>query len=84
MRQSKLYLEPSNLRIRRGRTERQPELGQAKAQFDEAQKALQQGDWEKFGKAMEVLKQSLSGAVPPAKNDQSKKVPRDDEAYRLV
>jgi hypothetical protein len=46
--------------------QRQPELGQARAQFDEAQKALQQGDWEKFGKAMEVLKQSLSGAAPMA------------------
>ncbi len=45
----------------------QPELRLAKAQLDEAQKALQQGDWEKFGKAMEVLKQSLSGAAPSAK-----------------
>jgi uncharacterized membrane protein (UPF0182 family) len=44
-----------------GTPQRQPELGQAKAQFDEAQKALQQGDWEKFGKAMDVLKHSLSG-----------------------
>jgi uncharacterized membrane protein (UPF0182 family) len=44
----------------------QPELGQARAQLDEAQKALQQGDWEKFGKAMEVLKHSLSGAAPLA------------------
>ena len=42
----------------------QPELNQAKAQFDEAQKAMQQGDWEKFGKAMEELKHLLSG---PAK-----------------
>jgi hypothetical protein len=40
---------------------RQPELGQARAQFDEAQKAMQQGDWEKFGKAMDVLKHLLTG-----------------------
>jgi len=40
---------------------RQPELGQARAQFDEAQKAMQQGDWEKFGKAMDVLKRLLNG-----------------------
>ena len=44
---------------------RQPEPGQAtaqfRAQFDEAQKALQQGDWEKFGKAMAVLKRLLAG-----------------------
>ena len=46
--------------------QRQVELGQARAQLGEAQKALQQGDWEKFGKAMEVLKQSLSGPAPSA------------------
>ena len=39
----------------------QPELGQAKAQFDEAQKAMQQGNWEKFGKAMDALKRLLNG-----------------------
>jgi uncharacterized membrane protein (UPF0182 family) len=39
---------------------RQPELGQARTQLEEAQKALQQGDWEKFGKAMDVLKRLLS------------------------
>ncbi len=39
----------------------QPELGQARAQFDEAQKAMQQGDWEKFGKAMDALKRLLTG-----------------------
>ena len=38
-----------------------PELGQAKTQFDEAQKAMQQGDWETFGKAMEALKRLLTG-----------------------
>jgi uncharacterized membrane protein (UPF0182 family) len=38
-----------------------PELGQARTQFDEAQKAMQQGDWEKFGKAMEALKRLLAG-----------------------
>ncbi len=40
---------------------RQPELGHARAQFDEAQKAMQQGDWEKFGKAMDALKRLLTG-----------------------
>jgi len=32
-------------------------------QFEDAQKAMQQGDWEKFGKAMEALKHLL--AIPP-------------------
>ncbi len=40
---------------------RQPELGQARAQFDEAQKAMQKGDWEDFGKAMDALKRLLNG-----------------------
>jgi uncharacterized membrane protein (UPF0182 family) len=39
---------------------RQPELGQARTQLEEAQKAIQQGDWEKFGRAMQVLKRLLS------------------------
>ena len=39
----------------------QPELSEARAQFEAAQKALQQGDWEKFGKAMEALKRLLTG-----------------------
>ncbi len=38
-----------------------PELGEARAQFDEAQKAMQQGDWAKFGKAMDALKRLLTG-----------------------
>ena len=42
-------------------TRRQPELGQARTQFDEAQKAMQQGDWAKFGQAMEGLKRLLAG-----------------------
>jgi len=37
--------------------------GQAKLQFEEAQKAMQQGNWEEFGKAMAQLKNLL--AVPP-------------------
>ena len=40
---------------------RAPEWGLAKAQFDKAQKALQQGDWDTFGKAMEALKHLLTG-----------------------
>ena len=39
---------------------RQLESGQARAQLEEAQKALQQGDWEKFGKAMDVLERLLT------------------------
>ncbi len=42
-------------------TNRQPQLGQARAEFDDAQKAMQQGDWENFGKAMDALKRSLAG-----------------------
>ena len=38
---------------------RQTELDQARTQLEEAQKAIQQGDWEKFGKAMDVLKRLL-------------------------
>jgi hypothetical protein len=38
----------------------QPELAQARTQLEEAQKAIQQGDWEKFGKAMEGLKRLLT------------------------
>jgi flagellin-specific chaperone FliS len=34
-------------------------LGMARAQFEEAQKAMQQGDWAKFGKAMEALQEIL-------------------------
>jgi galactokinase len=29
--------------------------------FEDAQKAMQQGDWKKFGKAMEELKRQLAG-----------------------
>jgi hypothetical protein len=38
----------------------QPELGQARAQSDNAQKAMQQGDWVKFGKEMEALQRLLA------------------------
>jgi len=40
---------------------RQPVLGQARAQFDDAQKAMQQGNWANFGRAMDALKRSLAG-----------------------
>jgi uncharacterized membrane protein (UPF0182 family) len=39
----------------------QPDLGQARAQFDDAQKAMQQGTWGDFGKAMAALKGLLTG-----------------------
>jgi len=39
---------------------RQPELDQARVQFDEVRKAVQEGDWEKFGKAMDALKRLLT------------------------
>jgi hypothetical protein len=38
----------------------QPELGQARTQFDNAQKAMQQGNWANFGQAMAALKRSLA------------------------
>jgi uncharacterized protein len=38
----------------------QVDTGQARMQFEEAQKAMQQGDWDKFGKAMEALKHLLA------------------------
>jgi uncharacterized membrane protein (UPF0182 family) len=41
----------------------QPDLGQARAQFDDAQKAMQQGNWANFGKSMDALKRLLNG--PP-------------------
>jgi len=40
---------------------RQPGLGQARAQFDDAQKAMQEGNWSNFGKSMDALKRSLAG-----------------------
>ena len=39
----------------------QPELERARAQLVAVQKAMQQGDWEKLGNAMEVLKRLLAG-----------------------
>jgi uncharacterized membrane protein (UPF0182 family) len=44
----------------------QPELGQARTQFDDAQKAMQQGNWGDFGKAMDALKRLLNGPAPAA------------------
>ena len=61
MRQSNPSLGRSNPRIPRRRSRGTPELGQARAQFDEAQKAMQQGDWGNFGKAMDALKRLLTG-----------------------
>jgi uncharacterized protein len=42
---------------------RQSDLGAARMQFEDAEKAMRQGDWDKFGKAMEALKLLL--AKPP-------------------
>ncbi len=39
----------------------QPALAQARAQLEEARQALQQGDWVKFGTAMEELERQLAG-----------------------
>jgi len=47
----------------------QPELGQARTQIEEAQESLQHGDWEKFGKAMAVLKRLLT--EPPKSSEDS-------------
>jgi hypothetical protein len=38
----------------------QLDSGQARTQFDDAQQAMQQGDWDKFGKAMAALKKLLA------------------------
>jgi len=46
-----------------GANTHQVDSSQARTQFEDAQKAMQQGDWDKFGKAMEALKQLL--ANPP-------------------
>jgi len=40
---------------------RQPALELARAQLEEARKAMQQGDWAKFGMAMEALEHQLAG-----------------------
>ena len=37
-------------------------LAQARAQLEQAQQALQGGDWARFGAAMEALKHQLEGA----------------------
>ena len=42
----------------------QPELGRARAQFDDAQKAMEQGNWADFGKSMDALKRLLNAPVP--------------------
>ena len=39
----------------------QPGLEQARMQLEEARKAMQQGDWAKFGTAMEGLEHQLAG-----------------------
>ena len=41
----------------------QPDYGQARMRFEDAQKAMQQGDWKKFGKAMEELKETARRAI---------------------
>jgi hypothetical protein len=38
----------------------QLDSAQARTQFDDAQQAMQQGDWDKFGKAMAALKKLLA------------------------
>ena len=41
-----------------------PELGEARTQFDGAQKAMQQGNWGDFGKSMDALKRLLAEPAP--------------------
>ena len=43
---------------------KQPGVDQARTQFDAAQSAMQQGNWENFGKAMDALKRLLNGPEP--------------------
>jgi hypothetical protein len=45
----------------------QPALNQARAQFDQAQKAMQQGNWGNFGVAMDALKRLLNVPAPGTK-----------------
>jgi uncharacterized membrane protein (UPF0182 family) len=42
----------------------QPALSQARAQFEQAQKAMQQGNWGNFGAAMDGLKRLLNRPAP--------------------
>jgi hypothetical protein len=42
----------------------QLDSGQARTQFEDAQKAMQQGDWDKFGKAMAYRLASSIAALP--------------------
>lgn len=44
----------------------QTELGQARAQFEDAQKAMQQGNWGDFGKSMDALKRLPNEPAPTA------------------
>lgn len=44
----------------------QPSLDQARSSLDQAMKGLQQGNWEKFGKAMDSLEQRLDVHFPSA------------------
>jgi hypothetical protein len=37
-----------------------PQLGEARSQLEAAQKAMKQGDWDAFGKAMQSLERTLS------------------------
>jgi hypothetical protein len=41
---------------------RAPALEQARTLLDEARKAMQQGDWAKFGMAMQALERDLTGS----------------------
>lgn len=41
----------------------QPQMEQAKALFKQAQEAMEQGEWAKFGQAMEALKRLLAGST---------------------
>ncbi len=42
-------------------------LAGVRAQFEEAERAMQQGAWDRFGKAMEALKNLLSAPPQPPK-----------------
>ena len=43
---------------------RQQDIDRARTEFENAQKAMRNGDWESFGKAMEDLKKSLTAPGP--------------------
>lgn len=62
---AKTSIHPETTGIAVGMSSPGSEPEQAKVQFEDAQKAMQEGDWETFGKAMAGLKRLLAGPALP-------------------